>query len=102
MIGSLISPSELKSAAPFALLLVVLLFGLKTLPAFLIAKIAKLSARPGQLGIGLSQVGEFSFVLGSVALSKGVLTQSQFTAVLLTVVISIIISTLWVRAIHRR
>lgn len=102
VIGSLISPSELKNAAPFALLLVVLLFGLKTLPAFLIAKFAKLRARPGQLGIGLSQVGEFSFVLGSVALSKGVLTQSQFTAVLLTVVISIIISTLWVRAIHRR
>lgn len=102
VIGSLISPSELKNAAPFALLLVVLLFGLKTLPAFLIAKFANLRARPGQLGIGLSQVGEFSFVLGSVALSKGVLTQSQFTAVLLTVVISIIISTLWVRAIHRR
>lgn len=102
VIGSLISPSELKSAAPFALLLLILLFALKTLPAFLIAKMAKLRARPGQLGIGLSQVGEFSFVLGSAALAKGALSESQFTAVLLTVVISIVISTLWVRAIHRR
>ena len=102
VIGSLISPSELRSAAPFALLLLVLLFLLKTLPTYLIAKFAKLRARPGQLGIGLSQVGEFSFVLGSVALAKGALSQSQFTAVLLCVVVSIVISTLWVRAIHRR
>ena len=101
VIGSLISPAEIKSSALFALLLLVLLFTLKTLPAFLIAKFAKLKARPGQLGIGLSQVGEFSFVLGSAALAEGALNQSQFTAILLTVVISIVISTLWVRAIHR-
>ena len=79
VIGSLISPAELTNALPFAALLVVLLFTLKTLPAFLIAKFAKLRARPGQLGIGLSQVGEFSFVLGSAALAKGALSQSQFT-----------------------
>jgi CPA2 family monovalent cation:H+ antiporter-2 len=101
VIGSLISPAEIKSSALFALLLLVLLFTLKTLPAFLIAKFAKLKARPGQLGIGLSQVGEFSFVLGSAALAEGALNQNQFTAILLTVVISIVISTLWVRAIHR-
>lgn len=101
VIGSLISPSNLKNALPFAALLLLLLFALKTLPAFLIAKLAKLRARPGQLGIGLSQVGEFSFVLGSVALSKGALTETQFTAVLVTVVISIVVSTIWVRSIHR-
>ena len=101
VIGSLISPSELKSAAPFAILLLILLFTVKSLPAFLIAKWAKLKARPGQLGIGLSQVGEFSFVLGSVALAKDALTKTQFTAILVTVVLSIIISTIWVRAIHR-
>lgn len=101
VIGSLISPSEITKAAPFAFLLLALLFLLKTLPVFLIAKFAKLRARPGQLGIGLSQVGEFSFVLGSVALAEGALSQRQFTAVLLTVVVSIVISTLWVRSIHR-
>lgn len=101
VIGSLISPDLILDALPFTLLLVALLISLKTLPALLIAKLAKLKARPGQLGIGLSQVGEFSFVLGSVALAKGVLTQSQFTAVLLTVVISIVVSTVLVRSIHR-
>ena len=88
-------------ALPFTLLLLLMLFTLKTLPAYLIAKLARLKARPGQLGIGLSQVGEFSFVLGSVALAKGALTDTQFTAVLLTVVISIVLSTIWVRLIHR-
>lgn len=101
VIGSLISPDLILDALPFTLLLVALLISLKTLPALLIAKLAKLKARPGQLGIGLSQVGEFSFVLGSVALAKGALTQSQFTAVLLTVVISIVVSTVLVRSIHR-
>lgn len=101
VIGSLISPDLILDALPFTLLLVALLISLKTLPALLIAKLAKLKARPGQLGIGLSQVGEFSFVLGSVALAKGALTESQFTAVLLTVVISIVVSTVLVRSIHR-
>lgn len=101
VIGSLISPDLILDALPFTLLLVALLISLKTLPALLIAKLAKLKASPGQLGIGLSQVGEFSFVLGSVALAKGALTQSQFTAVLLTVVISIVVSTVLVRSIHR-
>ena len=77
VIGSLISPDLILEALPFALLLFVLLLGLKTLPAYLIARIGKLKARPGQLGIGLSQVGEFSFVLGSAALAKGALTQSH-------------------------
>jgi CPA2 family monovalent cation:H+ antiporter-2 len=102
VIGTLISPESAIAAMPFTLLLLALLFTLKTLPAFLIAKLAKLKARPGQLGIGLSQVGEFSFVLGSVALVKGAITDTQFTAILLTVVISIVISTIWVRSIHRR
>lgn len=102
VIGTLISPDSVVAALPFTLLLLLMLFTLKSLPTFLIAKLARLKARPGQLGIGLSQVGEFSFVLGSVALTKGAITDIQFTAILLTVVISIVISTIWVRSIHRR
>lgn len=102
VIGSLISPNAILKALPFALLLMVLLFVLKTLPVYVISSMARLRARPGQLSVGISQVGEFSFVLGSVALAQGALTTSQFTAVLLTVVMSIVVSTIWVRMIHRR
>ncbi len=102
VIGSLISPNAILKALPFALLLMALLFVLKTLPVYVISSVARLRARPGQLSVGISQVGEFSFVLGSVALAQGALTTSQFTAVLLTVVMSIVVSTIWVRMIHRR
>ncbi len=101
VIGSLISPNAILRALPFALLLMALLFVLKTLPVYVISSVARLRARPGQLSVGISQVGEFSFVLGSVALAQGALTQSQFTAVLLAVVMSIVVSTIWVRMIHR-
>jgi len=102
VIGSLISPNAILKALPFALLLMALLFVLKTLPVYVISSVARLRARPGQLSVGISQVGEFSFVLGSVALAQGALTTSQFTAVLLTVVMSIVVSTIWVRMIHHR
>jgi len=44
-------------------------------------------------------MGEFSFVLGAAALAEGALTKVQFTAILLAVVISIMASTLAVRAV---
>jgi CPA2 family monovalent cation:H+ antiporter-2 len=69
----------------------------KTLPAYLITKLSGVDARPAQLAVGLSQIGEFSFVLGSAALAENFITQTQFTAVLLIVVLSIMVSTLVVR-----
>ena len=97
VIGTLIEPSQIFKAWPFALLLITLLVGLKTLPIALFAKIGKLQVNKLQFAIGMSQVGEFSFVLGSLAYSEGALTRSQFTGVLMAVVISIIGSTLLVR-----
>ncbi len=97
VIGSLIDPKLVSQALPFTALLLVLLLVLKTIPVALLAKLGKMRARKFQLAIGLSQVGEFSFVLGTAAYSAGVLTRVQFTAILLTVVISIIASTLLVR-----
>ena len=67
IIGSLIEVSQLSSALPFALLIIVLVIFAKSLPVVLLAKIGKLNANPFQLGVGVGQVGEFSFVLGSIA-----------------------------------
>lgn len=98
VIGSLISLSDLSESLTFAFVLIVLLLVAKTLPAYLLTKFSSLDARPAQLAVGLSQLGEFSFVLGSAALANELINQSQFSAVLLVVVISIIASTLGVRA----
>ena len=97
VIGSLISPQNLLEALPFAAIVFALLILAKTLPAYLITKLSGVDARPAQLAVGLSQIGEFSFVLGSAALAEKFITQTQFTAVLLIVVISIMVSTLVVR-----
>jgi CPA2 family monovalent cation:H+ antiporter-2 len=97
VIGTLIAPQELAAAWPFALLVLVLMILLKTLPTMGLAKIAKMNVRPTQLGVGVSQIGEFSFVLGSLAFAEGVITRSQFTGLLVAVVLSITASTILIR-----
>jgi CPA2 family monovalent cation:H+ antiporter-2 len=101
VIGSLVQPSLILEALPFAGLLIGLMFVLKTVPAFLLSRFGKIGDSAGQLSVGLSQVGEFSFVLGSAALAAGALTKVQFTGVLLAVISSIIFSTLAVRRASR-
>lgn len=97
VIGSLIEPAQVLKAWPFALLVMLLLVLLKTFPIALFAHLGKLKVKKLQFAIGMSQVGEFSFVLGSLAYSEGALTRSQFTGVLMAVVVSIVASTLLVR-----
>ena len=97
VIGTLIAPEELATAWPFALLVLTLMILLKTLPTMALAKIAKMNVRPSQLGVGVSQIGEFSFVLGSLAFAEEVITRSQFTGLLVAVVLSITASTILIR-----
>ena len=97
VIGTLIEPNELISAWPFALLVLTLMIFLKTFPTMALAKIAKMNVRPTQLGVGVSQIGEFSFVLGSLAFAQELITRSQFTGLLVAVVLSITASTILIR-----
>lgn len=97
LIGSLIQPSQVLAALPFALLLLVLVITLKTLPTYLIIKLSEIRSRPLQHAVGLSQMGEFSFVLGAAGLASGALTNQQFTAILLAVLFTIIGSSVLVR-----
>lgn len=102
VIGSLIQPAQLDTSWKFALLVLVLLVLLKTLPTALLVKISGLQVRPIQIGVGISQIGEFSFVLASVAFKEGVITSDQFNGLLIAVVISILGSTLLVRKIKNQ
>jgi CPA2 family monovalent cation:H+ antiporter-2 len=97
VVGTLIQPSAVIEAAPFAALILVLMVLLKTLPTILLARIAKMKVKQSLLGIGVSQIGEFSFVLGSLAFAQGEISASQYTGVLLAVVLSISGSTILVR-----
>jgi CPA2 family monovalent cation:H+ antiporter-2 len=97
VIGSLVDPALTVDALPFTGLLILLVVVLKTLPSALFAHYGKMKAHRMQLAVGLSQIGEFSFVLGASALAAGAINPTQFTGILLAVIASIIISTLAVR-----
>lgn len=101
VIGSLVQPSLIIDSLPFAAVLLGLLVFLKTIPAFLFARFGKIGDSHSQVAVGLSQVGEFSFVLGSAALAADALDKIQFNAILLAVIASIIASTLAVRRASR-
>jgi len=97
VIGSLVEPALIVEALPFAAIILGAMIVIKTLPVLLIAHFKGLGDNSPQLAIGLSQVGEFSFVLGSAALLADAITKVQFTGILLAVIVSIIFSTLAVR-----
>lgn len=97
VIGTLIIPNQFVDALPFLIILLVLLFGFKTLPIYVMAKLSKIKARPLQLSIGLSQMGEFSFVLGSIVYAKGEINRAEFSALLIMLMTSIAFATIFVR-----
>ena len=59
----------------------------------------RLPARPLQLAVGLGQMGEFGFVLGSALVTAGAITGSDYVALLAAVVVSIAGSAILVRAV---
>ena len=96
-IGMIIDPSALAAGLPWLGLLLGLLVISKTVVAFVLARLARLHARPAQLAVGLSQIGEFSFVLASILLVGGAIRADLHAAILATVVVSIAASTVLVR-----
>ena len=96
-IGALIDPgSFLKGLGWLAVLLALLLVS-KVIPIYVLARIWHLSGRPRQMAVGLGQIGEFSFVLATIGVSRGVIPPELFAAILAAVVITIAASTLLVR-----
>ena len=95
-VGTLIDPGALGAALPAAALLVALVVLAKVLVSYLIAGFARLP-RPGQLAVGLGQIGEFSFVIVSAGAVAGIVPASWFSATLGAVVITIAASAVLVR-----
>jgi CPA2 family monovalent cation:H+ antiporter-2 len=100
-IGTLIDPAALSAGLPWlALVLLTLVVG-KILVVYGLARLARLPAHPWQLAIGLGQLGEFGFVLASVALAAHAIGSEVHAAILAAVAVSIGISTVAVRLIRR-
>jgi len=69
----------------------------KVLVVWLLARFSHLGARSLQLSIGLGQVGEFSYVLGALALGAGFITKEVSAGLIGAVVVSIAASSILVR-----
>lgn len=101
LLGSLIDPAALGRGLPWLAALVVLVAVAKSAVIALLARVAGLPAEALQLGIGLGQVGEFSFVLASFGTALGVVDAELYAAILGAVVVTIIGSTILVRVAGR-
>ena len=101
-IGTLIQPEALLRGLPWLALFLGLIVVAKVGVAWSLARATRLPARPGQLAIGLGQIGEFSFVLGSAAVAAGAIANDTYVALIAAVAISIGISTVVVRLVGAR
>ncbi len=98
LLGSLIDPRALPRALPWIAFLLAAVVVAKAFPAAVLSRLARLrDVRHWQVGIGLGQVGEFSFVLAGILLARGLITFELFTAMLSTVVLTIGASAVLVR-----
>jgi monovalent cation:H+ antiporter-2, CPA2 family len=98
-IGTLVDPSQLGAAAPWIALLLGLVVIAKVAVAWILARLLRLHVRPLQLAVGLGQIGEFSFVLASVAVAAGTIDGVLFIAIIASVAISIAASSILVRLV---
>ncbi|HYR49573.1 MAG TPA: cation:proton antiporter, partial [Candidatus Eisenbacteria bacterium] len=82
---------------PWVLLFLGLVVAGKVLVVWVLARVGGLAGRSQQLAVGLGQVGEFSYVLGALALSAGLISKQVSAGLIGAVVLSIAASSVLVR-----
>jgi CPA2 family monovalent cation:H+ antiporter-2 len=95
-VGTLIDPSLVGDGLEWIGLFILTLVVGKVAVMAVLARWAKVS-RPGQLAVGLAQVGELSFVLASLLVGAELLADEIYVALLTVVVLSIAVSAVLVR-----
>ena len=101
-IGALIDPRALLNGLGWLPVLLALVVLVKVVPIYLLARFGHLPGRPGQVAIGLGQIGEFSFVLATIGVTRNVIPSNLYAAILAAVVLTIAASTLLVRVGYAR
>ncbi|HKC20157.1 MAG TPA: cation:proton antiporter, partial [Candidatus Dormibacteraeota bacterium] len=100
-LGTIIDPAKLPQALPWLLAFVVLVVVAKGIPIWLLARLTQLGTRPLQAAVGLSQIGEFSYVLAALAVGAGFITQQVDEGLVTAVVVSIALSSILVRVAYK-
>jgi CPA2 family monovalent cation:H+ antiporter-2 len=101
-IGTLIDPAALGRGLGWLGLSLALVVVSKSFVIFVLSRAARMPANAAQLGIGLGQIGEFGFVLATVAVARGVLPSEVYAALLAAVAASIAVSSIAVRLVGPR
>ena len=96
-LGTVIDPTTIEGALPWLLLFLGLVIAGKVLVVWALAWLGGLAGRSMQLAVGLGQVGEFSYVLGALALSADLITKHASAGLIGAVVVSIAASSVLVR-----
>jgi CPA2 family monovalent cation:H+ antiporter-2 len=98
-IGMLLSLGALASTWPIVLGLVVALIVAKALVAAGVVRVLGYSIRVAVIaGLGLAQIGEFSFVLAKVGLAEGLLSATTYQVFLGTAILSMIVTPFLMKA----
>jgi CPA2 family monovalent cation:H+ antiporter-2 len=101
-VGTLIDPNHLAGALPWLGLAIGCLVVFKSAVIYGLARLVRpAGVRPQQLAIGLGQVGEFSFVVGSIGVAAGIIDPAAYSGLLFTMVVTICLSAVLVRVVHR-
>lgn len=96
-VGSLLDPQALAAGLHWVAIFGLLMIITKSGAIFLLARLADLE-RPAQMAVGLSQVGEFSFVLASVLFAAEAVSPELYAGLLAVITLSIGASAIAVRA----
>lgn len=99
-VGMLVNPMTLISNAGQVLALTAMVVVGKSLLTLLMGALLPASGRTMLVvAVGLSQIGEFSFIVGEAGLSLGVLTHEQYGLILAASLLAIVINPLLFRAL---
>lgn len=99
-IGSLVDPQALIDNVVWPAAFVGIV-ALRSALVWLLAATLRIPGRAAQVAVGLGQVGEFSFIVAGLGLAAGVVDSAQFSAVLATATITIVLSTVAARLFPR-
>ena len=100
-IGTLVDPAAVGRGLPWLALTLGLVVVAKSALAYGLVRFTSLDGSPLHVAVGLGQIGEFSFVLASLALARGSISPEVFASILAAVAISICASTILVRLVPR-
>jgi monovalent cation:H+ antiporter-2, CPA2 family len=100
-LGTVIDPTSFPQALPWLLSFLAMVVLGKVLVVWVMARFSGLGVRTNQLAIGLGQVGEFSYVLGAIALGARIISPQVSSGLVGAVVVSIAASSILVRVAHR-